>query len=161
MQPNGETIGVFDDRQSALKVQTAIASSGIPTQKISIDNSLSANDLGSVQTLEKARGTTTGGKAGLLVGGFYGGVIGIITSVIVPYWVDGISLNSPANRLLLAGITLGGAAIGFVYGNRALAIQKQKQTENPSASTSFRLVVSGSQDEIAQARRVLLNEMSA
>lgn len=160
MQPNGEVIGVFDDRQSALKVQKAIASSGIPTQKVSIDTPPSSGGSAIAQASEKARGTTWGGEAGILIGGFYGGVIGIIVGVIVPFWVDGIGLNSASNRLLLLGLTLAGAVIGFIYGNQALAAQKKKQKENPSMLTAFRVVVNGSQDEIAQARRVL-NETNA
>jgi hypothetical protein len=157
-RPSGEIIGVFDNRQEALQAREAIASSGIPTQQVLIDNARASSALS--QADQKARGTTTGGKAGLLVGGFYGGVLGIIASVIVPFWVQGIEFNSTANRLLLLALTIAGAVIGYISGNQTLAAQKQEQKENPSAPTAFRLLINGSEDEIAQARRVL-NETAA
>lgn len=149
--PNGQIIGIYDDRTSAQEIQQAIESAGISSQKVSIDDHVAPHaELAAI-------GTTSGGEAGFLIGAFYGGILGVIAVVIASTVVDGLATNSSFNRLLIAGLTALGAIAGLIYGKQVYAAQPkgQKQKSDPSIPRTFRVVVSGSQNEVEKAMSVV------
>lgn len=149
--PNGQVIGIYNDRKSAKEMQQAIESAGISAQKVSIDDHVAPGP-----ELE-ALGTTAGGEAGFLMGAFYGGTLGVIAIVIGTIAVDGLAANSSFNRLLIVGLTAVGAIAGLIYGKQVYAAQpkEQKQKSDPSIPRTFRVVVSGSRSEVEQAMNVV------
>jgi hypothetical protein len=145
-----EVIGKFESRESALAAQQAIASVGISAQNISI-SSYTPPD-----AQVDAMGTTTGSEAGLWIGGFYGGVIGLVSILVITTWTD-IPENSPFSRLFILGFTLVGAVMGLIYGKQQFAKQprKTKEVGDPSIAHTFQVMVKGSPSEIEAAHRVL------
>lgn len=148
--PNGEVIGIYNDRASASEILQAIASSGIPDQKVSIDDHVT------YEGKLKAMGTTTGGEAGFLLGAFYGGILAMAAATTTPVLMN-IPANSTFNRLLILGFTIVGGVVGLISGKQAYAKQskEQKQKSDPSIPRQFRVVVQGSQDEVEQAKSVV------
>ncbi len=147
----GEVIGVYNDRNSALEIKQAIESAGLSTQKVSIDDHVTP------EAQLKALGTTSGSEAGFLLGTFYGGMLSILAATAAAYWLDGVAANSTFTRLLIVGISLGSGILGLILGKRNYDAQplEQKQKSDPSIPRNFRVVVSGSSDEVSQARRVV------
>jgi hypothetical protein len=149
--PPGEVIGIYDDRQSAQKIRQAIASAGISDQNVLVDDHVSPSS-----HLE-ALATTSGPEAGLLIGAFYGGVVGLVIALSAPFVVDGMAVDSSSSRLLILGATVVGALLGWLFGQRIYSAQPkgQKQKSDPSIPRTFRVVVDGSRDEIQQAKKVV------
>ena len=147
---NDKIVGAFKTEQEANEVRSAIKSAGIADDKLSIEGFIDP------EAQISAIGTTTGGEAGLLLGGLYGSFLGILAATSVPYWTD-IAANSGFNRLLVLAITVAGALIGLIAGKQAMQRQsvKQKRKGDQTIPRSFCIVVDGSKSEIEQARRVV------
>ena len=146
----GKVIGVYKDRGSALKIKQAIESAGLSNQKVLIDDHVTP--AGQVEAI----GTTSGGEAGFLLGTLYGGFISILAATSAAYWLD-IDASSTLPRLLIVGISLAGGLIGLISGKRNYDVQPkdQKQKSDPSIPRNFRVVVSGSEDEVNKAKSVV------
>lgn len=149
--PSGEVIGVYDDRQSAQKIQQAIASAGISKQKVLVDDHISPS------THLEALATTSGPEAGLLIGAFYGGVVGLVLALTAPFLIDGMAVNSASSRWLILGATVVGGLLGLLFGKQIYDAQPkgQQQKSDPSIPRTFRIVVNGSKSEIEQAKGIV------
>lgn len=149
--PRGEVIGIYDDRQSAQKIQQVIASAGISKQKVLVDDHISPS------TQLEALSTTSGPEAGFLIGAFYGGAVGLVIALSAPFLIDGMAVNSASNRLLILGATVVGGLLGLLFGRQIYNAQpkEQKQKSDPSIPRTFRIVVNGSQSEIERAKGVV------
>ncbi len=92
-----------------------------------------------------------------MLGIFYGGMLSILAATSAAYWLDGVAANSTFTRLLIVGISLGGGILGLIFGKRNYSGQPldQKQKSDPLIPRSFRVVVSGSSDEVSQARSII------
>lgn len=148
---NDKIVGAFKTREEANRVRSAIINSkGVSDSKVSVEGFIDPEaQIGAI-------GTTTGGEAGFLLGGLYGSFVGILAATSVPYWTD-IAANSGFNRLLIVGITLAGALMGWGAGKQAMKRQsvRQKQKGNPGIPRSFCVVVDGSKRDIEQARQAV------
>jgi len=104
----------------------------------------------------EAIGTTIGGEAGFLLGGFYGALISILVVTSIATWTD-IAADSSFTRLLAVGLTLAGGLLGWLSGKQALANQPlaQKKKGNPDIPRSFCVRVNGSPSELKKARGVI------
>lgn len=154
---NDKIVGAFRTREEANHVRSAIVDSkSVADDKVSVEGFIDPEaQIGAI-------GTTTGGEAGFLLGGLYGSFVAILVSTSVPYWTD-IAANSGFNRLLIVGITLAGALIGWIAGKQAMKAQsvRQKQKGNPDIHRSFCVVVDGSDREIERARQVVKSSGAA
>ncbi len=149
--PAGETIGIYNDRQSAQKIRQAIASAGISKQNVLVDDHISPS------THLEALSTTSGPEAGFLIGAFYGGVVGLVIVLTAPFLVEGMAVDSTSSRLLILGATVVGGLLGLLFGKQIYDAQpkEQRQKSDPSIPRTFRIVVQGSQDEIEQAKGIV------
>ncbi|MGB3768604.1 MAG: hypothetical protein WA947_18770 [Phormidesmis sp.] len=153
---NDKIVGAFKTQDEANYVRSEIESAGISSKNLSVEGFIDPEaQIGAI-------GTTTGGEAGLLLGGLYGSFIGILAATSVPYWTD-IAANSGSNRLLILGITAVGALIGWVAGKKELEGEsvRQKQKSDPGIPRSFCVVVDGSPSEIDRARQVVEKSSAA
>ena len=153
---NDKIVGAFKTQQEANNVRSKIEELGIESSKLSVEGFIDPEaEIGAI-------GTTTGGEAGLLLGGLYGSFIGILAATAVPYWTD-IAANSGFNRLLILGITAAGALIGLIAGKQALKGQplRQQQKGDPGIPRSFCVVVNGSASEIEKSRQVVEKSSAA
>lgn len=153
---NDKIVGAFKTKEDANYVRSEIESAGINGRKLSVEGFIDPEaQIGAI-------GTTTGGEAGLLLGGLYGSFVGILAATAVPSWTD-IAANSGFNRLLALGITAAGALIGWIAGKKELegASIQQKQKSDPGIPRSFCVVVDGSASEIERARQVVEKSSAA
>lgn len=150
MRSKDEIIANYNNRQSAQKVQEAIESAGLPIDKVAID------DRTSLRSKLEAMGTITGGAAGFWMGAFYGGVLGVIIVPILAYWNESMYANSNFNRLLILGLTVGGAVLGAFTGKAAFEAQPQEQKDktDPNASNIFRVVVRAPESSLGDVREI-------
>lgn len=148
---NDKIVGAFKSQQEANEILSAIESAGVPKNKLSIEGFIDP------EAQIEAIGTTTGGEAGLLLGGLYGSFVGVLAATLVPSWTN-IAADSSFNRLLILGITAAGALIGWIAGKQALSAQsaRQKQKGDPGMPRTFCVVVDGSKSEIEAARQVVV-----
>jgi hypothetical protein len=144
-------IAVFKNWNEANQAKQTLEASGLEAPKISIDDNVSPY----VQV--GAQGTTTGGEAGLLLGAFYGGVLGVIAATIVSVWTTGGYVNSNSYRLLVIGLAIAGGIFGALVakGIRQQQGVAQKMKSNPDIPRRFRLLVEGSVNDIQQAQQAL------
>lgn len=151
--PDGSVVGVYNDREAAQEIQQAISSVGVSAQNVVIDDHITP------KAQLDAMGTIVGGEAGLLLGAFYGGVIGLVVAIILPNLVDSVTPNSAFNRLLIVASALAGALVCWAYGKRNYAKQSkdQKQKGDPYMPRTFRVVVRGSEQEINKAKEAVRN----
>ncbi|WOD39210.1 hypothetical protein [Nodosilinea sp. E11] len=151
MTRNKAVVAVFDTRREADQAKQTVQASGLEGQRISIDDHVSP----SIQVA--AQGTTVGGQAGLLMGAALGGVVGLIATIIVAFWVTGGYPDSSISRLAILGSTIAGAFFGAPLGKTLQAKQPadQKSKGNPDVPRQFRLVVEGSQEDVRQAKQAL------
>ena len=150
IQSNSQVIGVFDNRRAAADAQKTVTSAGISAQKVSIDGDISTT------AQVAAQGTTVGSEAGLWMGAFLGGTLGVIVVASLASFT-GAAPNSSLNRWLIVGLTAAGAVVGAISGKNIRDAQPRSQQKvgNPSLPRTFRLVVEGSPEEIDQARQAI------
>ncbi len=153
---NDKIVGAFKTQEEANYVRSEIESAGINGKKLSVEGFIDPEaQIGAI-------GTTTGGEAGLLLGGLYGSFVGTLAATSVPYWT-GIAADSGFNRLLILGITVAGALIGWSAGKKELESEsvRQKKKSDPGIPRSFCVVVDGSASEIDRARQVVKKSSAA
>ncbi|KPQ36873.1 MAG: hypothetical protein HLUCCA11_05105 [Phormidesmis priestleyi Ana] len=143
-------VGVFKTRESAVEARTAILATGIAEPKVLVEGYTDP------EADVEAIGTTIGGEAGFLLGGFYGALISILVVTSIATWTD-IAADSSFTRLLAVGLTLAGGLLGWLSGKQALANQPlaQKKKGNPDIPRSFCVRVNGSPSELKKARGVI------
>lgn len=149
-KPTSETIGIFDDRKTALEAKEAIEATGVTSENVSITAFTSGpNQL-------DAMGTTVGGEVAFWLGGAYGGVIGLVTTLTLTTWTS-LPDNSNLGRLIILGFTVVGAILGLIGGKRFHAKQpiKQQQKGDPSIPQSFKVTVAGSSQDIEKANNAI------
>jgi hypothetical protein len=146
-----ETVAVFSSRQEANQAKQAVQASGLNEQQVFIDDQVSP----SIQVA--AQGTTTGGQAGLWMGIFLGGVVGLIATILGSFWLTGDYPHSAASRFVVVGSAIAGGIFssGVAKGLRARQPASQKIKGNPNVPRQFRLMVAGSQDDIRRAQEAL------
>lgn len=151
-KPSSETIGTFTSREAAAAAKQAIESAGIAPENISVSGQRS--DRNQIE----AMGTTVGGEAGFWVGGFYGGILGLVVTLSLTTWTS-MPDNSNFGRLLILGFTVAGAVLGLLSGKRIHAQQSlvQKKKGDPTIPQSFEIIVSGSPEEIEKANSAASN----
>lgn len=146
-----EVIAVYGSHREADQAKKAIQDSGIMGQRIYIDDHVSP----SVQVY--AQGTTVGGQAGFLVGGFLGGALGLIVTIIAVFQMTGDYPHSNLSRLMVIGFAIAGAIFGLLVGKGLRDSQPidQKVKGDPDLARRFRLIVEGNSNELRQARQAL------
>jgi hypothetical protein len=144
-------VAVFKNRHEADQAKQAIQASGLNESQVFIDDHVSP----SIQVA--AQGTTVGGEAGFLLGGFFGGVLGLIATIIAAYWFTGHYPASAASRWVVVVSAITGALLGSLVGKGLRASQPadQKIKGNPNLPRQFRLMVAGGRDQIRQAQQAL------
>ncbi|MGB3200127.1 MAG: hypothetical protein WBA99_04445 [Nodosilinea sp.] len=148
---NKEVIAVYDSRREADQAKQAIQNSGLMGQQVYIDDHVSP----SVQVY--ALGTTVGGQAGFLMGGFFGGALGVIVTIMAVFQMTGDYPHTNLSRLMVIGFSIAGAVLGALVakGLRASQPITEKTKGNPDVARRFRLVVEGNSDELIKARKAL------
>jgi hypothetical protein len=146
-----EIVAIFENRHEADQAKQTIQNSGIDGRKVMIDDHVEP------YTQVAAMGTTVGGEAGLLLGAFYGGVVGVIAVVIASVWTTGHYTVSRPEQLAVIGFAIAGAVLGSLSGKGLRRMQPagQKIKGNPDAPRRFRLMVQGSTNEVLQAQKAL------
>jgi hypothetical protein len=146
-----EIIAVFNQRSEADSAKKTLENSGIASQKIVVDDHVEPYNQ------VAAMGTTVGGEAGLLVGAFYGGVVGVIAVVIASVWTTGQYTVSTPEQLAVVGFTIAGAVVGALSGKGLRMAQPagQKIKGNPDIPRRFRVMVEGSPNDVVQAQQAL------
>lgn len=149
-----EIIGNFSTRQEAQDFKQAVESAGISGDSIMI------NDDVTVYNEVAAQGTTVGSEAGLVLGAFYGGTVGIILATIQGFYIPTDTLLP--GQLIIAVLTLVGAVVGAIAAKRIRAdhLPEQRTKGNPDIPRRFRVEVAGSENDINQARRVMVEQGS-
>jgi hypothetical protein len=146
-----QEIAVFDNRNAAEKAKSILQQAELSLQNISIQ--------GEIDPYEEvaAMGTTVGAEAGLLIGAFMGGTIGLIAYSIYSTQLYGELVNTPFNQLFVAAFTIAGAIFGVISGNRIRSskLPQQKQKGNPDVPRRFQLLVEGTQENLAKAQEML------
>lgn len=148
---NREVIAIYNDRSEADSAKQTIQNSGIDPQQIQIDNHVEPYNQ------VAAMGTTVGGEAGLLVGAFYGGVVGIMAVAIGSVLTTGQYTVSTPEQLAVAGFTIGGAVVGALAGKGLRSAQPagEKMKGNPDVPRRFRVTIEGSTNDVLQAQQAL------
>jgi hypothetical protein len=147
-----QELAVFDNRQAAEAAQNLLQQQA----------DLSLSDIriqGDINTYEEvaAMGTTVGPEAGLLIGAFSGGIVGVVFVAIYSTLAYGDLVNTPFNQLSIVAFTLAGAIFGIFTGNRIRNAQlpAQKQKGNSEVPRRFQLMVEGDAEALTQARECL------
>ncbi len=146
-----EVIAIFNNRSAADRAKQSIQSSGIAPRQITIDDHVEPYNQ------VAAMGTTVGGEAGLLVGAFYGGVVGVIAVVIASVWTTGQYTVSRPEQLAVVGFAIAGAVIGALAGKGLRTAQPAGQMVkgNPDIPRKFRVMIEGSANDVVQAQKAL------
>ncbi|PSN19283.1 hypothetical protein C7271_08125 [filamentous cyanobacterium CCP5] len=149
-----EIIGNFSTRQEAQDFKQAVESAGINRDQVMI------NDDVTVYNEVAAQGTTVGSEAGLVTGAFLGGTVGAILAIVQGFYFPTNTLLP--GQLVIIGLTSVGAIMGALFARRIRNnhLPEQKLKGNPDIPRRFRVEVSGSDDEIRQARQVLVEQGS-
>ena len=147
-----QELAVFDNRQAAEAAQNLLQQQA----------DLSLSDIriqGDINTYEEvaAMGTTVGPEAGLLIGAFSGGIVGVVFVAIYSTLAYGDLVNTPFNQLSIVAFTLAGAIFGIFTGNRIRNAQlpAQKQKGNSEVPRRFQLMAEGNAEALTQARECL------
>lgn len=149
-----EIIGNFSTRQEAQDFKQAVESAGISGDSVTI------NDEVTVYNEVAAQGTTVGSEAGLVLGAFYGGTVGVILAIIQGFYIPTDTLLP--GQLIIAMLTLAGAVVGVIAAKRIRSsyLPEQSTKGNPDIPRRFRVEVSGSDDDINQVRQVMVEQGS-
>jgi hypothetical protein len=148
---NREVIAIFNQRSEADKAKQAIQNSGLAPQQVMIDDHVDPYNQ------VAAMGTTVGGEAGLLVGAFYGGVVGVLAVVIASVWTTGQYTVSTFEQLAVIGFAGAGAVVGALAakGLRTAQPAGQMAKGNPDVPRRFRVLVEGNTNEVQQAQQAV------
>lgn len=149
-----EIIGNFQTRQEANEVKQAVEAAGINSDKIMV------NDFTSTYTEVSALGTTVGPEAGIVTGAFYGGTLGAIFAILQGFYVSTETMLP--GQLAVAIFTLIGGVVGAIAAKRIRSenMPQQKLKGNPDIPRRFRLEISGSEEEINQAKQAVLEQQA-
>ncbi|MDB9525608.1 hypothetical protein PN498_06385 [Oscillatoria sp. CS-180] len=144
-------IAVFNNWNEAQKAKTKLERSELSLRNLKVEGEITPYEEVS------AMGTTVGAEAGILLGAFLGGSLGVIFVSIVSTWLHGGIINSPFNQASIVVFTIAGAVLGVISGNRirANAKPKQKQKGNPNVPRRFQLTADASTEDLAKAREML------
>jgi len=146
-----QEIATFDNFNAAQKAKQLLQESELALRSLSID--------GEIDNYEKlaAMGTVVGAEAGIIIGAFYGGTLGIIAVSMVSTLLNGAVINSPLNYGLITGFTIAGGLVGAIAGNRirSNSLPEQKTKGNVDAPRRFQLIVEGQSSDITKAQEML------
>lgn len=144
-------LAVFDNLNAAEKAKELLQKAEVSLQNIRIE--------GDINRYEEvaALGTTVGPEAGLLIGGFFGGTLGVILFSIYSTMAYGELVNTNFGRLMIAVLAIGGALAGILFGNRLRAGEPldEKQKGNPNIPRRFQLMGVGSPENLTKAGEIL------
>jgi hypothetical protein len=144
-----ELVAVFGSRQEANQAKQTVQASGLNDQQVFIDDQI----LSGIQVA--AQGTTTGAQAGLWMGLFLGGIVGLIVAIVGSFWLTGDYPDSTTSRLVVVASAIGGGVFGAIFARGLRASQPADQKIKGNVPRQFRLMVSGSQDDIRRAQQAL------
>jgi hypothetical protein len=146
-----KVIAIFKDRSEADNARQAIQNSGLAPQQVRVDDHVEPYNQ------VAAMGTTVGGEAGLLMGAFFGGVIGVMAVVIASVWTTGQYTVSTFEQLTVVGFTIAGAIFGALSAKRVRSTQPAGQMikGNPDVPRRFRVLVEGSTNDVKQAQQAI------
>lgn len=144
-------LAVYDNYPAAQKAQNTLEQADLSLQNVRIE--------GDINRYEEvaAMGTTVGPEAGLLIGAFLGGVIGILFFSVYSTVAYGELVNTNFGRIAIIGLAIAGSVLGVLIGNRVRAakLPEQKQKGNPNVPRRFQLIVVGNSEDIDKAGEVL------
>jgi hypothetical protein len=144
-------IAVYDNLSAAQQAQQSLEQANLSLQNVRIEG-----DISDYETVA-AMGTTVGAEAGLLIGAFFGGTLGILFFTLYSTLVYGELVNTNVGRIAIIGLAIAGSLLGVLVGNRVRSahLPNQNQKGNPNAPRRFRLLAAGHTDDIAKAAEVL------
>lgn len=152
-QPNllQQEIAVFDNFNAAQKAEALLKNSDFDLSNITIEGEISAYEE------IAAMGTTVGAEAGLLLGAFLGGSVGIVAVSMLSTVIYGDLATTPLTQFSTIGFIVGGGLVGAIAGQRIRQnhLPAQKQKGNPDVPRRFQLWVEGSEENLAQAKEAL------
>jgi hypothetical protein len=152
-QPNllQQEIAVFDNLNAAQKAEALLRNSDFDLGDITIKGDINAYEE------VAAMGTTVGAEAGLLLGAFLGGSLGILVVSILSTVIYGNLATTSLTQLSTLGFIAAGALVGAIAGQRIRQnhLPAQKQKGNPDVPRRFQLQVEGSKESLAQAKEAL------
>lgn len=148
-----DELAIFNNLKAAEQAQNQLQENDLELSEFSIE--------GDINTYEEvaAMGTVVGTEAGILAGAFLGGTIGVILVAIASTWANGELVNTTFYRFLIAATVVGGGLIGAIVGKRIRANSsvKQRQKGNPGVPRRFRLIATGSAENLTKAKEMLSN----
>lgn len=145
-------IAVFDNRNAAEQAKSLLQKQeDLALSKINIEGQMD------VYEEVDAMGTTVGPEAGLLVGAFIGGIIGVIFFSIYSTFAYGDLVNTAFSRFSVFAFTIAGAIFGVLSGKRIrdARLPEQKQKGNPYVPRRFQLLVEGDEASLNRASELL------
>lgn len=144
-------LAVFDNLNAAQKAKDMLQKAGVSLQNIRIEG-----DINRYEQVD-AMGTTVGAEAGLLIGAFLGGTLGVIFFSIYSTLTYGELVNTGFGRLAISIMTIVGAVLGVLAGNRIRStnLPEQQQKGNPNVPRRFQLMGVGSPDDLSKAGEIL------
>lgn len=147
-----QELAVFDNRNAAEQAKNMLQQ----------QEDLSLRDIrieGDIDPYEEvaAMGTTVGPEAGLLIGAFLGGIVGVIFVAVYSTIAYGELVNTSFNQLSVIALAVGGAIFGVLTGNRVrnAKLPAQKQKGNPNVPRRFQLMVEGDDAALNRAHELL------
>jgi hypothetical protein len=143
-----ELIAVFSSRNEADQAKRLVQASGLTGQQVFIDDQVAPG----IQVA--AQGTTTGAEAGFVMGIFLGGILGLIATIIIAFWLTGGYPDSAASKFVVVGSAIAGGIFGAIRGKALWARQPATQ-KMQSKAHQFRLIIAGSQADVRQAQQAL------
>jgi len=146
-------LAIFNDLKAAEQAQSQLKYSDLELPEISIE--------GDINTYEEvaAMGTTVGAEAGILAGAFLGGTIGVILVAIISTLAYGELVNTVFTRFLITVTIFAGGLMGAISGKRirAASSAEHRQKGNPNVPRRFRLIATGSTENLTKAQEILSN----
>ena len=149
---NMREVAIFDNRNAAEQAKSLLQKQ----EDLSLSNISIKGEMDVYEEVD-AMGTTVGPEAGLLVGAFIGGVVGVIFVSIYSTLVYGDLANTTFNQFSIVAFTIAGAIFGTLSGKRIrdAKLPAQKQKGNPYEPRRFQLLIEGDDDSMNQACQLL------
>lgn len=150
-QMQQKEIAVFDNYSEAQQAQKKLQEAEVSLRSISIEGDINAYEE------VAAMGTTVGKEAGILLGAFFGGIVGVIFVSIVSTWSHGEVINSTFNQTSVLALTVIGGFVGAIAGNRyrSAKLPQQKQKGNPNVPRRYQIIAEGDSENLAKAGEIL------